>query len=536
MKTKIFVICATLASLGDFAHAQEAELPTDQIVCQYARLRERAPFPSLDPTQLAAATETEPNNSIAAAQSIPLGFGGGLEVDVDITGAISPFDQDFFVVQARRGQILGIAVLAIDINELDSNVSIVASNGAILAKNEDHQIGSSKVGDLYPPESPMPAGGLRRDSILAFVFPADGTYFVRVAGLNAASGGYLAQFRLREPTLVAEPVGTKQIIFLDFDGATVNAQTLFGSGGNPSANLTPFVSFLPAWGLPASKENALIDAIIASVRDHFELLLDSERPNVDLEIRNSRDHADDFGSNPYVSRIVIGGTINELGIGTIGIAECIDPGNFSHDDTAVVLLDLLSAQPSNPNSINGLPRIAAMTLDDAIARVIAAVACHEAGHFLGCWHTENTNVPSATMDRGGSLTNTAGVGPNGVLEPADPLNRFVADFYANEGVVLTTLRQNTNHRVLNALSIGRAPTPSPSENSTQALMAALQERVEELSTPTAGTVSTTLESLGLEEIPLAEIKDDRLLKALRDTSSKADFLSRETAEAEIRAD
>jgi hypothetical protein len=481
------------------------------------------------------ATETEPNNSSAAAQSLPLGLGPGLDIDVDLTGEITSFDLDFFSVQARRGQILGVAVLAIDANELDSNVSVVAADGATLVLNQDHQIGSSKIADLYPPESPLPAGGLRRDAILSFVFPADGTYFVRIAGAGAGIGKYIAQFRLREPSLIAEPAGTRQIIFLDFDGATVNAKMLFGNGGNPAATLTPFANFLPQWGVPAAQENALIDAIVAEVQAHFDQLLSSAGSDVGVEIRNSRDHDDDFGTNPYVSRLIIGGTIAELGIGTIGIAECIDPGNFSHNDTAVILLDLLSAPPSNPNSILGLPRTTAMPLEDAIARIVAAIACHEAGHYLGCWHTENSNIPSAIMDQGGSLANSAGVGPNGVLEPADPLNRFVADFYASEQVIIATFKQNSNHRVLNALAIGRAPTLTPSESSTETLLTALQERVENSEAAVVDPLSTTLEAVGLEMISsadIAEIQDDRLLQAIQDANMKSDFLTGEMAVGE----
>ena len=44
-----------------------------------------------------------------------------------------------------------------------------------------------------------------------------------------------------------------------------------------------------------------------------------------------------------VSRIYVAGTIAETGISTIGIAQYIDPGNFGHQDEAIVLLDVLSA-------------------------------------------------------------------------------------------------------------------------------------------------------------------------------------------------
>ncbi|MEJ7707152.1 MAG: hypothetical protein WKF82_07635 [Nocardioidaceae bacterium] len=64
--------------------------------------------------------------------------------------------------------------------------------------------------------------------------------------------------------------------------------------------------------------------------------------DVRVRILNSHDDADPFGQD-NVSRVVVGGTIRESGVFTIGIAESIDPGNFSHEESALVLLDILSA-------------------------------------------------------------------------------------------------------------------------------------------------------------------------------------------------
>ena len=184
----------------------QAPLPSDPIACSYARLPERLPFASLDTTRLIAAGETEPNNSVAQAQPIPLGFAADEQRDVDMTGSITPFDIDFFKFEAKKGQILGVAILAVDADELDSRVSIHDSTGATLVLNEDHQIGITKIADLYPPESELPAGGLRQDSILSFALPEDGTYHIRVDGHGASSGKYLAQLRLRNPPIAMEKV------------------------------------------------------------------------------------------------------------------------------------------------------------------------------------------------------------------------------------------------------------------------------------------------------------------------------------------
>lgn len=523
--SSVLVLIVVLGYGHGKAFAQEPALPTEQIVCQYARLPERMPFAALNPEALSTASETEPNDTITDAQEVPLGKANGQELDVDLTGEIKSFDKDIYKFQGSRGQILGIASLAVDGNLLDSKVSILGPDGTLLVLNEDHQLGGSNIADLYPPESPLPAGGFRRDSVISYVFPKDGTYFVQVAGNGAAAGKYAAQLRLRDPSLAAEPNGTRQILFLDFDGATVDGKVLFGDGGNPNATLSPFKTFLAKWNVPAAKEDEIIKAIVANVQQQFDQLLAPVRPAVDIQILNSKEHSDEFGSNPYVSRVIIGGTIAELGVSTIGIAECIDPGNFSHNDTAVVLLDLLSAPPSNPNSILGLGRDSSVSLEDAIARVVASIACHEAGHFLGCWHTENSNFPSAIMDRGGELRNSAGVGTNLVLDSTDPLNHFVKDFYANEGVCQTSNHENCNHRVLNALHVGTAPTANPSESSVETLLTNLRERSEVVELPVAEVLNTSKAAVGIEvghEELIAE--DFRLLKAIDEAQSKEAFL------------
>ena len=62
-----------------------------------------------------------------------------------------------------------------------------------------------------------------------------------------------------------------------------------------------------------------------------------------VNVLNSRDHADPFGQ-PDVSRLIVGGTIAESGIDTIGIAQSIDPGNFETEETALILLDVSPAR------------------------------------------------------------------------------------------------------------------------------------------------------------------------------------------------
>ena len=89
--------------------------------------------------------------------------------------------------------------------------------------------------------------------------------------------------------------------------------------------------------------NALIDRIVATVKENIRTDLKQQGLNdkVDVKILNSRDNPDQFGK-PNVSRVIVGGTIEQSGISTIGIASSIDPGNFEGEDQALVLLDVLS--------------------------------------------------------------------------------------------------------------------------------------------------------------------------------------------------
>jgi hypothetical protein len=119
----------------------------------------------------------------------------------------------------------------------------------------------------------------------------------------------------------------------------------------------------------------------------------------------------------------VGGTIDESGVDTVGIAQSIDPGNFATEETALVLLDVLSAPAgSYTASLNtyltpASDRIA--FLGHALGNVIA----HEGGHFFGDFHTDNDDELANVMDAGGTGFPTLfGVGPDGVGGTADDVD------------------------------------------------------------------------------------------------------------------
>jgi hypothetical protein len=139
-----------------------------------------------------------------------------------------------------------------------------------------------------------------------------------------------------------------------------------------------------------------------------------------LRILNSRDHPDPWGQ-PHVSRIIVGGTIAQSGVPTIGVAQSIDPGNFDTAETALVLLDVLSDPAGDDASLNTYLRGRSNRVA-FVAQAVGNVASHEAGHFFGDWHVDQFNAKANLMDQGGNFPVLYGVGRDrvgGTVDDAD---------------------------------------------------------------------------------------------------------------------
>lgn len=303
---------------------------------------------------------------------------------------------------------------------------------------------------IHPAASPLPSGNVA----LSHTVDTTGNFTLDL--LSIAPGDFTISLRAFKNPLLFGNKGDVQKIFIDFDGADVDVGAVFFGlpPGLIVRTLSPLVDFLPGWGLTAADEDDVIDAIMAHV--HESLVADIDRlgrePTFDIVLLNSRDHADP-GSAPNTSRIVVGGTIPELLIGTIGIAESIDVGNFETSETAVVLLDLLSADASNPNSLNQYERAPGVSIVEVIGAGVGNITAHEAGHFLGNWHTDQFNDSPNIQDQGGNLANLVGVGPDGIFGTADDVDvDFGRDtFVPNEGF-------SGIEDTLNSIAIGD-PTP-----------------------------------------------------------------------------
>jgi len=283
---------------------------------------------------------------------------------------------------------------------------------------------------IYPLASPLPAGGT---AVTDYVATKAGWHYI---GVKAGSGAYDITVEGYRPVLTgATPV---QTLYLDFDGERVNTG-IFGGPGN--RDLSPISSFLANWGLTRADEDALIDAVTAGVAENIksDLIASGLNANFQLEVKNSKDDEDPWGG-ANVSRIVVGGTIEESGVETIGIAQSIDPGNFETEETALVLLDILSAPAGDSSASLNTYLTPASDRLGFVARALSNVIAHEAGHFFGDYHTDNLDSQANLMDAGGvGFATLFGVGPDFVGGTADDVDVDFGDspFIPSEGFVGT---------------------------------------------------------------------------------------------------
>jgi hypothetical protein len=346
------------------------------------------------------------------------GDGGASEGPYTVTIAAASDDQDFFAVKLKAGDVLGASVKG-------SPAYLTVYD---TAPRETH--GSDQDASfIYPMASPLPGGG---NAATDYVATKTGWHYVGVA---RGSGSYDITVEAYRPVLQgAKPV---QTLFLDFDGGRVNTGIFDGTG---NVTLSPFSAFLAKWGIPRVQEDEVIDAVLASVAENLRQdLIDSGlNTKFRLKILNSRDHADPWGQ-ANVSRIIVGGTIDESGVSTIGIAQSIDPGNFETEETALVLQDVLSGPAGAAASLNTYLTPASDRVA-FVGQAVGNVTAHEAGHFFGDWHTDNADEAANLMDSGGANFDVLfGVGPDGVGGTADDADVDFGDdrFSPAEGFVGT---------------------------------------------------------------------------------------------------
>jgi hypothetical protein len=355
------------------------------------------------------------NDSIRTAERIRgVGTAPGAHARARVLGQLSSTPQapdvDYYRVDLRAGDVVGAqvtgAALAVGIHD----------PAGVLVQGSAQDFSA-----LYPAASPLPRGG---NAVADHVASVSGTHYLAVAD---GSGQYELAVQVHRPPLEREIV--PQVIFLDFDGAEVD-MAIFGL--DPGVRkLSPFSAFLSRWGLSTADEPALARQIVRTVRENLleDVRARGNNPNVQLLVLNSLEHPDLFGRD-NVSRVVVGGSTDEAGFVTVGIAQSIDPGNFAYEETALVLQDFLSLPAGPAVSLNTYLRPESNKIE-FIGRAIGNVVAHEIGHYVGSWHTDPANAAVSIMDAGGpGVDRFFGVGPDGVGGTADDTdNDLVADVY-----------------------------------------------------------------------------------------------------------
>jgi hypothetical protein len=220
------------------------------------------------------------------------GPGAGSTGFYTVTIGLDYADIDYFSFDLHAGDVLDVSL-----NGGATTLSLRDPLGTEL-------IGSRQnVTSSYPDSSPLGTAGR---AVLSWVVAQPGLYAIRVSD---GSGAYALELSLYRPGLEPQPAGSHQVLFLDFDGATVDAASFGGFG---LRTLSPLSSYLAGWGLDAAAEDTVIDVIVAVVAAKFhaaatqgnngDFASTGTPGEFDIEIRNSRDHPDPFGQAD-VSRV-----------------------------------------------------------------------------------------------------------------------------------------------------------------------------------------------------------------------------------------
>ncbi len=355
----------------------------------------------------------------------------GSEGDYELRVSLVEFsDIDFYEFELEEGDVFGAAI----------NGEIGSARLTVNDPNGDLRVSTNLNTTFYPIENPLPTNGV---TTVSFIAPEEGDYAISV---SENVGNYQLELFVTRPGNEVNK-GNKQVIYLDYNGSDFDPCAFLEIGCSIPSFLSPLRDFLPAWGLPNDDASVrrITNRITKVVKENLRRDLRKSELNdeFDVEIR-SNDGLDgpDEGSvstpGRPVSRVIVGGTIPEAFISTIGIAQSIDLGNFRTEEDAIVLLDILSSPASGFNanftfSLNDVTLAPGVSKEDLVVTALGNITAHEAGHYLGNWHNDGLSETQVIMDEGpGGLFNLIGVGPSGVFGGSDQTDvDFGTDDYSN---------------------------------------------------------------------------------------------------------
>lgn len=390
------------------------------------------------------------NDSISTAELLPLGTLAGKQNTIDVTGTLPlgqtgtgltgnlPEDSDYFAFDLQAGDILDIAGLG-SVGEFD----VFYANGRRWFAVDTNQVLDLTVPtrpvSLYPASSPLQTLG---NAVLAQVVPDTGRYFVRLASSGIGTN-YTLGLRVYRPVLEQQAIGTRQKVFLDFDGATLAASE-FTPGLPGTIRVPSLADSITTINLQPRDESRLIDLTVAEVKKQFASVgLFGTNGAIDVtgiagqfgvEVLNSRDNPDP-GNDPFTTRILIGGTAATYFLsGLLGLAQSIDIGNFDPSESVFVTVESFEAPATSAPISNSASVI------EAISTLLATVVTHEAAHTFGLRHTNSTNLVPSIIDSGGaqSVLNGLGVGRDGIFGTEDDIPIIFPDsdqFEPAEGII-----------------------------------------------------------------------------------------------------
>jgi len=376
----------------------------------------------------------DPFNSVGGSVTGLIGSEGSYEFEMRVFPP-GDADVDFYAVTLDKGDVLGAAVRNTGTPALGIfNVSETLEKGVV------------GFGSFGVSESPLPIDG---NTAIDYIVEESGTYAI---ALGSSFGEYELELGVYRPEFEREK-NRIQLIWLDYNGGPVSKEPWFGFP--LITDHTPFRDFLPAWDLPNRNHDVrrITRKITSEVRDNLnrELARSRENKNFGVVVLGNdgtgrwdwieqfieQSGFTIFGLTFEISVVEVSGTINESFINTIGIASTIDPGNYAVNDTALVLLDVLSAPASGISgeftfSLNDVELAPGVSKQELVTTVLGNIIAHEAGHYIGNFHTDGFNPQQNIMDEGpGGLFNLAGIGESGIFGADDQLDvGFFDDLYS----------------------------------------------------------------------------------------------------------